>query len=220
MDGKLIARAVGQLHTADLSYTGLTPGQCQALFLESRHSRHLADLRLVSVVLTQVHHFVLAAAVKNLKKADLSWTRMTTDQVTSVLQDALTSDTLQELSLVGVNLLTEREQVSADGQSEKGKTVFLYFRFSSFSDFSIFILPFSIFFPLCPSNLTWCCSQVPTEVLARAVSHLRRVNLSTAKASSVQLEGLLEYSLCSTSLEDINLESGALATIPPHLLAR
>lgn len=165
-----LAMAVSFLETVDLSYTRLSMLQCILVLSEIRSSRYIQDVRLVSVVLSQVPSQLLAAAVNNLRRADLSWTHLTTDQCSDILSYEDTTN-LTDLTLVGINLTTET-------------------------------------------------SRVPVEVLARAGRQLRKINLSSAKATSEQYEALLEGSLASKNLVDLNLESGTLARVPASLLSR
>jgi len=165
-----LALAVSYLQTVDLSYTRLSMLQCIVVLTMIRSSSHLEDVRLVSVVLSQVPTHLLATAVNKLRRADLSWTHLTTEQCSAILDHGGPSN-LTDLNLMGINLCTET-------------------------------------------------SLVPVEVLACAGRQLRKMNLSSAKATAEQYEALLEGSLETNNLQEVNLESGTLAKVPATLLSR
>lgn len=62
-------------------------------------------------------------------------------------------------------------------------------------------------------------SGVSGELLASAVSHLHIVNLFNTKITNDQCVALLKASLCSTTLQNINMAAVNLSKVPAELLA-
>lgn len=99
----LLAKAVVRLRSVTLSK--LTTSQATAIFSKIQDSPSiLEDLRLQNTNLSQVPPLLLAGAVARMKKADLTSSKLTTDQVTAILKQSINSRTVNDINLLGINL--------------------------------------------------------------------------------------------------------------------
>jgi len=104
VDTSLVSKATSRLAKADLEYTMLTPDQVTGILLESLSSVSLLDLDLSYNTLSSVPPELLSKAVCRLHRVGLKFTKLTTDQVTSIITTSLDSTSLQDISLYRVNL--------------------------------------------------------------------------------------------------------------------
>lgn len=101
---ELLGQAVGNLHKVNLSQTNLNKEQCIAVLKSCITSSTLKDVSLAGVTLRYVPAELLGQAVGHLNKVKLNNTRLNTEQCIIVLKSCITSPTLKDVSLRGVNL--------------------------------------------------------------------------------------------------------------------
>jgi len=110
----LLARAIGRLQSIDLRQALLSTQQFVAILEESLNSTTLVEVNLTfSTYLDRVPAQLLARAVSRLQSVKLESTRLTTEQLTELLQASLSSNTLVELNLAHINLTGVPVQVLA-----------------------------------------------------------------------------------------------------------
>jgi len=167
----MLASTVASLHTVNLCNTRLTTDQCVKLLEASISSNTLVEIDLMHVNLSEVPAELLARAVTHLQTVNLSYTDLTTDQCMKVLEVSIAFHKLingsANVDLIGVNL-----------------------------------------------------SRVPAELLVKAVSRLHTVNLSNTRLTTDQCIKVLEATISSNRLVEIDLKHVNLSGVPPDLLAR
>lgn len=103
----LLAPAIARLRKVDLSSTKLTKEQCKALLNKCATSTTLKNMRLgMNNNISVVDPDTLARAVCRLDNVDICNNSLTTDQCTALLQQMVTSPTLQVVNLK-LNLLSD-----------------------------------------------------------------------------------------------------------------
>jgi len=216
----LLARAVSRLQAVNLCSTRLTTEQCVQVLEVSLSSRSLVDVNLANVNLSGVPSDLLSGAVSRLQIVNLCYTHCTTEQCIQVLEASLSSRSLVDVNLANVNLSGVPADLLARAVSRL-KTVNLYFTHLTIKQ-CIQVLEVSLFsrslvdLNLADVNL----SGVPADIIARKVSHLQTVNLWNTELTTEQCIQVLEASLSSRCLVDINLGHVNLSEVPSHLLAK
>jgi len=163
---EVLARAVGHLHKLNLNNTRLNSEQILAVLDAWISSSTLVDVSLKQALLN-IPSQILAQAVGRLPKVDLSWTRLTNEQILAVLDACINSSTLLDVSLDALNL-----------------------------------------------------RNIPSQILAQAVGHLQKVNLSNTGLTSEQILAILESCIISPTLVEVLLMGVDLKGIPTEILAQ
>merc|ERR1719319_1077020 len=202
---ELLARAVSRLQAINLCCTRLTTEQCIQLLEVSLSSRSLVDVSLANVNLSGVPSDLLSVAVSRLQIVNLCYTRCTTEQCIQVLEVNLSSRSLVDVNLANVSLSGVPSDLLARSVSRL-KTVNLYYTDLTTKQ-CIQVLEVSLSSrSLVDVNLADVnLSGVPADIIAREVSRLQTVNLWNAKLTTEQCIQVLEASLSSSCLVDINL---------------
>jgi uncharacterized protein YjbI with pentapeptide repeats len=104
VDPELVANAVCRLQTVGFNLTDLTSQQCVKLMEKSLSSNTLVNMNLRKVNLSGVDPVLLANAVCRLQTVYLGRTDLTSQQCVQLLEKSLTSTTLVNMNLYGVNL--------------------------------------------------------------------------------------------------------------------
>jgi len=109
----LLAKAVCRLQSVNLGFTGLTSQQLAAMLEASLLSNSLEKVELERVNLSRVPASLLAKAICRLQTVNLGYTRLTGQQSTKIVEASLSSETLVEVNLDGVNLSIVPSEVLA-----------------------------------------------------------------------------------------------------------
>jgi len=216
----LLSKAVCHLQTVNLRYTALTTEQCIEVLEVSLSSRSLVSINLVYVNLSGVPSDILARAVSRLQTAELSCTNLTTGQCIQVLEASLSSRSLLGISLARVKLREVPHELLANAVSH---LQIVNLRSSDLTtEQCIQVLEASLSSRslvdviLEDVNL----NEVSSNLLARAVSRLQTVNLTDTSLTTEQCIQVLEASLSSRSLVNVNLFGVNLSEVPSDLLTR
>jgi len=182
----------------------------------------LENINLKDYNLSEVSTELLANAISSLKNVNLSNTHLTANQSIKVLKSILNSKTLINMNLSFCNLRQVHVDLLANSVSHL-QTVNL--RGNNISTYHCVKVLEAIISSktLININLMGCnLRQVPSELLAHAVSRLQKVNLEGAKLTTDQCVKMLEFSLSSKTLINMNLvgcNPFGFNQIPAELLA-
>jgi len=161
---------------------------------------------------------LLASAFKVLTCVNLYSTNLTNDQCIKLLEASLSSTTLIDLDLGNVNLSGVPPNLLASAV-KRLKTIRLYMSDLT-TDQCIKLLEASrssttlVDLALRYVNL----SAVPPTILASAAKRLNTMDLYNTHLTTDQCIKLLQATLCTTTLVDLNLSSVNLSGVPPNLL--
>jgi len=97
---EVLGQGVGNLEKVNLGYTSLSTLQIKAVLKSCITSPTLKDVTLEEAELDNVPTGLLAQAVGNLEKVDLSHTHLATEKLIAVLKSCITSPTLQYVNLI------------------------------------------------------------------------------------------------------------------------
>jgi len=215
-----LARAVSHLHTVNLGGTNLTTDQCVKVLEASISSTTLVNVNLVYVNLSGVPSEILARAVSRLHTVNLGLTNLTTDQCVKLLEASISSTTLVNVDLGDVNLSRVPSDILARAVSRLHTVKLRYTKLTAYQCIklleSIISSTTLVNVNLAGINL----SGVPSDILAMAVSRLHTVKLWYTKLTADQCIKLLEASISSTTLENVNLAGINLSGVPAEILAR
>lgn len=202
----------------DLSYIPLTVWDCTTIFKNVIHSKTIQSVSLHFVNLSGLDPDLLGKGISVLQKVDLSGSKLTTQQSTAILQQIMSSQTVQDISLRNVNLSSVDISLVSLATSRLTKADLEYTMLTPDQVSGILLESLSSD-NLLDLDLSYnTLSFVPPELLSRAVSRLRRVGLKFTKLSTDQATSLINASLDSTSLQDISLYRVNLSDVPFHLL--
>jgi len=156
---------------------------------------------------------------KKVRKMNFRGLHFSSEKLKMVFHDIPASN-LEDINLSRINLRQVPAELLANAVSHLQTVNLLYSGLST--EQCIQVLEASLSSEsLVDVNLSMVnLSGVPADLLARAVSRLQTVNLSHTKLTTEQCIQLLEASLSSTSLVDVDLESINLSGVPAYLLAR
>merc|ERR1719369_1720252 len=164
----LLGEAVSRSRLASLSMCeNLRPTRITAVFTHTSRSKTLEELDFERVDLSSVPAPLLVGTVVRLRKVNLSSTSLTAPQASALLTGVLSSSSLEDLDLAGVDL-----------------------------------------------------RHMPPDLLAHAVSRLRRVCLWHTYLTTQQITAILKRCRLSTSLDFLDLSTNNISSVPPKLLAK
>lgn len=222
----LLTKAISGLKQADLSDTSMTIEQCESLCTKTTSktsSTLLEDLSLRSVPLSRVPADLLAQAVIRLNSADLSHTYLTRQHVSIIFTRLLQKQhkNLRNLNLSNVDLsrvlcdnlgksISELESADLSHSSLTGKQCKALLTATLASK------------TLSELNLERVggLPSTPPDLIAKAVTRLKKANLSNSNLTSKQCTAILEMALTSTTLEEINLKGVCLKQVPEKLISQ
>ena len=213
-----LAKAVSHVYSADVS-THLSTDQCAQILDTSLSSTTLANLDLSYVDLSGVPADLLGTAVSRLKTVRLNQSSLTTNQCVSVLKTSLSSTTLAHLDLSGNDLSGVPSDLFAMAVSRL-KTVDLVTTEMTTNQ-CVNVLKISLSSTTLAHLDLWNndLSGVPADLLAMAVSRLKTVDLGYTKLMTNQCVQLLNSSLTSATLVDVDLGWNNFRGVPAELLA-
>jgi len=216
---ELLASTVQSLTAVNLSMTNLKKDHSNKLLEASLTSTTLEDLNLACVNLSGVRPDLLASAVKRLKTINLGFTYLPNDQMIKLLEASLTSTTLDDLNLAGVNMSGVPSDLLASAVKCLKKINLGYTTLTTNQSNKLLeaSLSSSTLDDLNLSDVN--LSGVTPDLLASAVKRLKTVALTDTKLTVEQSNKLLDASLTSTTLEDLNLTGVDLSGVTPTLLA-
>ena len=195
-----------------------TPEQLEKL-MDDIPGFPLEDINLKYINLSGVPADKLARTVGHLHTVKLKSNSLSTHQCTQVLNTSITSTTLADLNLAGNNLFGVSANILGMAVGRL-KTVNL--KFTSLStDQCTQVLNTSLTsttlvdLNLARNNL----SGVPANILGMAVGRLKTVNLEYTRLSTDQCTQVLNTSITSTTLADLNLAENNLFGVLAELLA-
>jgi len=217
---QILAHAVGCLPKVDLSWTHLTSEQILAVLDACINSSTPIDVSLDALNLHNIPSQILAQAVRRLHKVNLAYTRLTSEQILAVLDVCINSSTLVDVSLESVHLQNIPSQILAQAVSRLHKvdlswTHLTYTHILAVLDACINSSTL-IDVSLDALNL----HNIPSHILAQAVSRLQKVNLSNTGLRSEQILAVLESCIISPTLIDVLLLGVDLKGIPAEILAQ
>jgi len=178
------------------------------------------ELDLREVDLSHVNPDLLARTISRLCKASLKFNSLTTEQMTAILTSSLQSQTLENLVLQNIELSTVDPDLLAKAVGHL-KTVDLT-NISVNNNVLTAILEESLSsttltsLNLCGNDI----SRVDSQLLARSISRLGKVDLTDTKLSTTQWEAILASCTGSNKLQEIVMEGTDLSLISAPILAR
>jgi len=217
---ELLARAVSCLQTVNLRNSSLTTEQCIQMLEASLSTKCLVDVDLSGINLRQVPSELLANAVSRLQTVNLEGTKLTTKQCIQMLNFSLFCKSLVDVNLRYIDLSEVPSDLLARAVSRLQTVVLHSTKLTT--EQCIQLLQVSVSSKsLVDVNLVYVnLSGVPSDLLARAITHLQTVNLTYTYLTTEQCIQVLEVSLSSRSLVDVNLLYVNLSGVPSNLLAR
>jgi len=102
---ELFVKALNRLEDVNLKYTHISIAQAKALFKAMVQNSQLKKLDLKFNNLSTVNPVVLATAVMKLETVDLRYTKLNTEQITSILKHVLEDINLKKLWLEGNDIM-------------------------------------------------------------------------------------------------------------------
>jgi len=217
---KLLAAAMCRLRNLNLSCSRLTVDQCVQILEASLSSTTLVYLQLTGVDLSGVPPDLLARAVSRLKMVNLSSTRLTVNQCAEILMAIPSSTTLTNVNLKYVNLKGVPPDILAKAVHCLQTINLAGTALTADQCLDLLDEKFSSS-KLVNLNLRFVnLNAVPPHILARAVSHLQTVDLHGTSLTPDQCLQLLEASLSSTTLANVDFSYVDLSEVPPDLLAK
>lgn len=215
--GDLLARIIKQLSSVDMRSTHLTTNQWHQVLKASINSTTLVDVNLALVSLSRIEADLLAGAVKRLQKVNLHYTYLTTEQSTEVVKAIISSTTLVDVGLRGVDLRSIRADLLAGAIRRLHKVSLSYTLLTTeqltevFKDFDATLVDVDL------SNVN--LRSVQADLLADAVRCLRKVKLNFTRLTSEQCTEVVKAIISSTTLEDVELVGNDIDTkVPASLL--
>jgi len=216
----LLAKAVSRLQTVNLAETNLITKQIVFMLKTSLSSTTLVSLNLEKIRLGEVPAELLAEAVSRLQIVNMNDTNLKTDQCVKILKASISSNTLVNVDLGNINLSEIPAKLLAKAVSLL-QTVYLNDTNLS-TDQCVQILEAIqssktlLTVVLASVNL----SQVPSELLAKAVSLLQSVvlrftNLTSDQCVKVLIAVLSSKTLIKVDLSVVNFKQ----KVPADLLA-
>jgi len=153
------------------------------------------------------------------EKLDMSVTWLTAGQCTSLIQDSLETN-LQHLNLYGVDLSLVDAQLLAKAVARLHKVNLGWTRLTGEQSIAVFREIVKSDGSLADMNMFRVnLSDVPSDLLAEAVSRLTIVKLTNTQLRTDQLVALLEQIMCPGSkLQNLNLTGVNLSFVEPQLL--
>lgn len=216
----LLGTALCRLVSLTMEFTSLSTSQLEAVLTSSLASTSLEDVSLRGLDLSDVPAQLISDAARRLRRLDLTCQAnrgfsylnylgntyhiyITTPQVTSILTAILSSNSLKDINLSYIDL----SQVSTYLLS---RAVACLRRVDlSNSDLSSLQVTSVLNSILASTTLedvsleAVSLASIPTEILARAVSRLRSVNLSYSCLTVDQFTAMLKLAMETTSLRRI-----------------
>ena len=215
--GDLLARIIKQLSSVDMRSTHLTTNQWHQVLNASINSTTLVDVNLALVSLSRIEADLLAGAVKRLQKVNLHYIYLTTEQSTEVVKAIISSTTLVDVGLRGVDLRSIRADLLAGAIRRLHKVSLSYTLLTTeqltevFKDFDATLVDVDL------SNVN--LRSVQADLLADAVRCLRKVKLNFTRLTSEQCTEVVKAIISSTTLEDVELVGNDIDTkVPASLL--
>jgi len=218
---ELLARAVNNLHEINLSGTFLTTEQSIAVSKACVSSTTLVNVSLASSDLKQVPAQLLAKAVKHLEKIDFEYTNLTNEQCIAVLEACVSSTTMLNLSLYNIDLHKVPPELLAQAAKHLKEIDLAYTNLTNEQCIALLNACISST-TLVNVNLQRIDLQdVPAELLAQAVIHLKEIDLSCTFLTTEQCIAVLEACVSSSKVPNVELHGiHQLQDVPAQLLAR
>jgi len=216
----LLAKAISSVRVANLDGTFLCPGQAMHVLKASIQSNTLEELNLRYNDLSDVPESILARSMSRLKSVNLAYTELRNEQITEMLEGCLQSTSLESLNLCENDLMDVSPKLLAQ---TIGKLQAVNLDAACLvTEQIVEILQTSLNSKTLENlNIRFNdLSNIPSPILAQAVSSIKNVNVSFSDLSAQQVEAILTKSLDSKILQNLELSGVELNEIPATLLAK
>jgi len=194
IEPEVIARAVVQLEDVDLSFGELTTEQITSILTNiAREDTKLKKLDLCGYNLSGIEPEALARGVVQLEEVNLIHTKLTTEQITSILTNIAREDTkLKKLYLLANNLSGVETEALARGVVQLEEVNLIHTKLTTEQITSIFTNITRVDTKLKKLHMKWIdLSGVEPQALARGVVQLEEVNLTFTELTTEQMTSIL-----------------------------
>jgi len=215
----VLAMAVSRLETVNLGYTWLTAQHFIPLLSACNNSTTLKSVTIFAVNLSELPSQLFGTSMCRLQAVDLTRTELNGEQVSVLLEKSLQVQLLHDLDLQFVNLSQVRGTLLGQAISRLKRCNL------SMTDLTIQQLEEVL--PLIASSATLeeidlannkLTDVHPTNLLAQAVSRVRKVNLENTQLSVPQIEDLFTSITDSAALKDVSLWKVDMSQVSTDLL--
>ena len=214
LDAELLARSLSSCSRLSLDYVALNHQQWLALLESILSTNKNRQFRISSVDLSKIPSSLLASVTTRCDSVDLSFSTLTPHQITDMLKSAISSKTLGNLQLTGVDLSSVPESILARALTNMTRASLGKTKLTASQVTSLLVANLGKS-RLRHLNLSQCrLGGVDSEVVALSLSRLRTVNLHNTLLTRDQMTRLVTQIDKFTRLEMITIQSTSTNLLP------
>jgi len=221
---ELLSKSLQPLKKVDLTFTKLTTDQAEHLFsyIENNQPTKLKEISLKAINLSTVNPVMFASTIARMEKVNLSFTELTTDQLTALIDKLVTQNdvNLNDIEFFSVDL---------SGTSPKllGKALG-YLECVSLSNTELRFDHIQSFFEeimrsrsLKEVNLDFSeLFYISNDIFAKSLIQLEKVSLACTVMDVEQLETLFDLISKESKIKELDLLDTDLTGIDAELMGR
>lgn len=216
----LLAEALSRLQAVNLTTTNLSTNQCETFLTSAASSSTLQDVDLKCVDLQGVSPLVIAKAVCRLKKVNLGYTWLRREHFKAIFEASIKMNVLEDLTIFATNLASLPPLLLAQATGHLRKVDLTRTDLNTLQ--IVAILERSIEANTLENlDLQYVnLSEVPEELLARAIARLKQVTLTMTQLTRFQSQAIFNHLITSKTIRDFNMANIDLSEVsPPSLVA-
>jgi len=206
---ELLSKSLHPLRKVDLTFTKLTSDQAEHLFsyFENNQPTNMREMSLKAINLSTVNPTILASTIARMEKVNLSFTELTSDQLTALLDKLLTQNdvNLKDIEFFSVDLSGTPPRLlgKALGNLEIVSLSNTELRFEHIQSFFEEIMRSKT---LMDVNLDFSeLFYISKDIFAKSLIQLEKVSLACTVMDIEQLEALFELISKESKIKELDL---------------
>jgi len=214
---QILANALALRKKLSLEYAVLTADQWTEALKSCGKSASLEHVRFAHVNLSDVPVSLISQVINLTKSADISGTGLTPSQVSHILNNLTTSETLREVNFQGIDLSQVSSEILAKAVVSLSKVSLRKTKLTPQQCTAVFAtnLGPTKLRDLDLSNVN--LSSVDGDVLAMSVTRMRDVDLTCTWMTKDQVARFVQQIMKFTRLEYLKLQSATASLLTPEM---